>query len=228
MVKAKTKFLIGLSVFFILTLKTLSADEIEPLNFSILFQGGAGQSSGFLGSGDPAPEGGLWLGISLSDRFDGLWGIDFFTLPNQPVTIAQTPTQANYFVSSFGVQPTDDFALTVNTRWYWADKFDYIHNRFNTVPYLLIGGGMDLVVDQPPPPTNPGATPPITFFYNKSFDMLFSMNFGVGIDLPFDKEWMFYVEGLDHLIIWQGLTQIVALRAGFKVMLDAAHLDPFR
>jgi hypothetical protein len=228
MARSKSKYLFCLLAFLTLALKPLSADESEPLNFSILFQGGAGKSSGFLGSGDPAPEGGLWLGISLSDRFDGLWGLDFFTLPNQPVTVTQTPNSNNNFISSFGVQPTDDFALSVNTRWYWADKFDYVHHRFNTVPYLLLGGGMDLVVDEPPPPTNPGVTPPITFFYNKSYDMLFSINLGAGIDLPFDKQWMFYVEGLDHLIVWEGLTQIVALRAGVKVMLDAAHLDPFR
>src|SRR4029077_10263688 len=101
-----------------------------------------------------------------------------------------------------------DFALTVNTRWYWADKYDYIHHRFNSVPYLLVGGGMDLVVDQPPPPNDPNnpKPPPITFFYNKSFDMLLSINLGVGVDFPFDKNWMFYAEGIDHLIVWQGLT----------------------
>jgi hypothetical protein len=216
------------SAFLLLCLGMAKADEPEPLNFSILFQGGAGESSGFFGTGNPAPEGGLWLGIRLSDRFDGLWGMDYFTLPNLPVTINQTPSANNGFLPFFPVQPTDDFAFTVNTRWYWSDKYDYVHSRFNSVPYLLGGFGMDLVVDQPPPPTTPGTTPPTTFFYNKSFDMLLSVNLGVGVDLPFDKEWMVYVEGLDHLIVWQGLTQIVSLRLGFKVMLDAAHLDPFR
>ena len=207
----------------------LKAQETQPLNFSLLFQGGVGSCSGFLGNGNPAPQGGLWLGINLTNRFDGLWGMDYFTMPNQPVTVNQTPNQNNGFAPFFVVQPTDDVALSVNTRWYWADKYDFAHQKFNAVPYLLVGGGMDLVVDQLPPPPNPtGTPPPFVPFYNKSYDILLSFNLGAGMDFPFDKQWIFYAEGLDHLIIWQGLTQIVAIRAGIKLMVDSAHIDPFR
>lgn len=201
----------------------LRAQEKETPNFSLLFQGGAGESSGFLGSGNPAPEGGLWLGIGLSNRFDGLWGIDYYTLPNQLVNVALTPNASNSYATSMTVEPTDDVALTVNTRWYWADKYDQVHQRFNTVPYLVAGLGMDLVVDQYPRPDN-------TNFYSASFDALFSMNLGCGVDFPLGdgKQWILYMEGLDHLIAWQGLTQIYTVRAGIKVMLDTAHVDPLR
>ncbi len=218
-----------LILFFLTGIQAQRAQESQPLNFSLLFQGGVGSCSGFLGNGNPAPEGGLWLGINLSDRFDGLWGMDYFTLPNMPLTINQTPNANNGFQPFFNVQPTDDVSLTVNTRWYWSDKYDYVHGRFNSVPYLLSGFGMDLVVDQPPPPTNPaGPPPPFVPFYNKSFDILLSLNLGAGMDFPFDKQWMFYAEGLDHLIIWQGITQILVVRGGIKLMVDSAHIDPFR
>ncbi len=213
-------------LFFLLCAQATAQTE-EPLNFSILGEGCLGQVSGFLNNGsaaNPAPGGGLWFGISLGDQWDGLFGLDYYTMPNQPVTVNVAPTTANGFVSYEVVQPTDDFALTLNARWYWDKKYDRIHQRFNAVPYLLVGGGMDLVVDQYPPPVpNPG-------FYGKSFDILFSMNAGAGMDFPlFDgKQWFLYVEGMDHLIAWQGLTQVMSGRIGFKVMLDSAHADPFR
>jgi hypothetical protein len=195
---------------------------LEPPNFSILGQVGAGQVSGFLGKGTFAPGGGLWLGISLSDRFDGLWGIDYFTMPNQEVAVSLNPSKL-YPATSMNVMATDDFSFTVNTRWYWASKYDSFHGRFNTVPYLVGGFGMDMVVDQDPRLPNSN-------FYSASFDALFSLNLGMGMDFPVDggKKWFLYAEGLDHMIAWQGLTQIYSLRAGFKVMLDSEHVDPFR
>ncbi len=210
-------------LFFLLFAGQSWAQTSEPPNFSLLGQLGAGKVTGFLGNGNPAPEGGLWLGISLSDRFDGLWGIDYFTMPNQQVAVSQTANADDNYANFMDVQATDDFSFTVNIRWYWAPKYDDIHQRFNTVPYLLVGGGMDLVVDQDPAPLNSN-------FYSKSFDVLFSMNLGAGMDLPLDdgKEVFIYAEGLDHLIAWQGLTQIYSGRVGLKFMLDAAHVDPFR
>ncbi len=199
------------------------AQEIP--NFSILLQAGGSSSQGFLGNGGAAPEGGLWLGIGLSDRFDGMWGMDYYSMPSQVVTV-DLPSRSNP-VSFLMVQPSDDFALTVNTRWYTADKYDFVHQRFNTVPYLIAGFGMDLVIDQLAPISTSGP-PPTTNFYNKSYDVLFSLNLGLGMDFPLDHQWFIYTEGLDHLIAWQELTQIVSIRAGVKVMLDSAHVDPFR
>jgi hypothetical protein len=57
---------------------------------------------------------------------------------------------------------------------------------------------------------------------------LFAINLGGGVDFPIGGNWFFYGEFLDHLIFWEGLTQVFALRAGFKVMLDSEHIDPFR
>ena len=52
--------------------------EKEIPNFSILGDFGIGHCSGYLGSSSsPAPMAGLWLGIGLSNRFDGFWGMDF-------------------------------------------------------------------------------------------------------------------------------------------------------
>jgi hypothetical protein len=165
----------------------------------------------------------LWLGISLSDRFDGYWGMDYYTMPSQEVTVGLTPSKDNNFATSENVLPTDDFALSVNVRWYLYSKYDRLHQHFNTVPYLLVGGGMDLLVDQDPAPPNSN-------FYGKSFDVLFGLNVGAGLDFPLGdgKQWFLYAEGMDHLIAWAGLTQIYSARLGFKVMLDSAHVDPFR
>ncbi len=200
----------------------VAAQTTEVPNFSILGQVGMEQCTGYLGSANPAPAGGLWLGIGLNDRFDGLWGIDYFTMPNQQITVPLTPNTYNS-ATSMVIAPTDDLSFTVNTRWYWASKYDQIHKRFNTVPYLVGGFGMDMVVDEYPRPQG-------TNLFGASFDALFALNVGMGIDLPIgdDKQWFLYGEGLDHLIAWQGLTQIYSLRVGFKVMLDSAHVDPFR
>jgi hypothetical protein len=193
----------------------------EAPNFSILLAGGGGSCSGFLGSGNPAPEAGLWLGVRLSNRWEGLWGLDYYQLPSQVITLLlPSPSEP---VSTTQVMPSDDIALSVNVRWYWSDKYDEVHQRFNTVPYFIAGFGMDLVVDAYP--RTPGAE-----FYSLAYDQLFALNFGAGIDCPLGdgRQWFFYSEGMDHLIAWQGVTQILSLRAGFKVMLDSAHIDPFR
>lgn len=212
-------------LFFFLSVRLL-AQTPEPLNFSILGQVGMEQVSGFLSEGytaNPAPGGGLWFGISLGDQWDGLFGLDYFTMPNLPVTVTLVPSTDNNFTNYEIVQPTDDFALSVNVRWYWASKYDRLHQHFNAVPYLLVGGGMDLVVDQYQPLPNSN-------FYSKSFDILFGVNAGAGMDFPLGdgKQWFLYAEGLDHVIAWQGLTHILSGRVGVKVMLDSAHADPFR
>jgi hypothetical protein len=202
------------------------AQTPEPPSFSISGKVGMDQVSGFLNEGyisNPAPGAGLWLGISLGDQWDGLFGMDFYSMPNLPVTVTLTPSMDNGYATFEIVQPTDDIALSVNVRWYLDEKYDRIHQHFNTVPYLLVGGGMDLLVDQYPPIPNSN-------FYSNSFDILFGMNAGAGIDFPLGdgKQWFIFAEGLDHLIAWQGLTQIYSGRVGIKVMLDAAHVDPFR
>lgn len=227
MLRTKPALVIGIffSMLLILFSTPLQAQTEESPNFSILGQLNMGQTSGFLGNGDPAPGGGLWLGIGLDNRWDGLWGLDYYTLPSQPVTEVLVPTMANDYTSFIPLQPSDDFSLSVNTRWYWADKYDERHQRFNTVPYFVGGIGMDFVVDQ-----DESTLPPNSNFYSKSFDVLFSLNLGVGMDFPlFDaKQWFLYAEGMDHAIFWQGTTQILSGRVGFKVMLDSAHVDPFR
>jgi len=213
-----------LAAFLFTLCGSLQAQTEESPNFSILGQLGIAQVSGFLGNGSPAPGGGLWLGIGLDNRWDGLWGLDYYTMPSQEVTVVLNPTKDNPATAML-VQPSDDFSLSVNTRWYWSDKYDRIHQRFNTVPYFVGGIGMDLVVDQ-----DESTLPPNSNFYSKSFDVLFSINLGVGMDFPLfdDKQWFLYAEGMDHIIAWQGTTQILSGRVGFKVMLDSAHVDPFR
>lgn len=200
----------------------LLAQEKETPNFSLLGHLGAGTVSGFLGTGNPAPSGGLWLGIGITDRLDGLWGLDYFTMPSQEITVPLIPSSKDPATSK-NVLPTDDLSITIDLRWYLGPKFDGIHGRFNTVPYLIAGAGMDLVVDQYPPPLNSN-------FYSKSFDGLLAFNAGAGLDMPLGDggQWLLYGEALDHLIAWQGLTQVYLGRIGVKVMLDSAHVDPFR
>jgi hypothetical protein len=208
-------------LFWGLTLSPAAAQE--PPNFSLLAQGGLGDCTGFMGPGNPSPEGGLWMGVALSDRWDGLWGLDYYSLPSNIINInADLPTAAGA-VSFLTVMPSDDIAFSVNTRWYWWDKYDGAHRRFNLVPYLLAGFGIDLVADQYP--RTPG-----TSFYNVGYDILFGMNLGGGIDVPLGdgRQWFLYSEVMDHLVPWDSLTQIFSIRAGFKVMLDSAHVDPFR
>ncbi|HVZ81587.1 MAG TPA: hypothetical protein VHE12_12430 [bacterium] len=191
-------------------------------NFSLMGNVGAGAVNGFLGNGSPAPSAGLGLGIGIGENLDGLWGLDYYTMPNQEVAVPLHPSSSNPATVLY-VLPTDDVSITVNLRWYTDPKYDRIHQRFNTVPYLLLGAGMDMVVDQDPPPPNSN-------FYSKSFDALFCMRLGVGLDMPLGdaQGWFLYAEGLDHLIAWQGTTQVFIGRIGLKVMLDSEHVDPFR
>jgi hypothetical protein len=195
------------------------ADQDEMPNFGLMVHAGAGVPTGFM-PGEFGPHAGIWMGISMSDRFDGLWGLDYYTLPNIPMTI----TQSNFSgpLPSIEVQPTDDVAFSVNLRWYLSDKWDYVHHRYAAVPYLLAGIGMDAVVDQDPRLSTP--------FWDAKYDLLFGMNLGAGMDFPMDdgRSWSIYAESLDHLIYWQGLTQIFAGHVGVRFMLDSAHVDPFR
>jgi hypothetical protein len=190
-----------------------------------------GDCTGFLGSGNPAPEGGLWLGIGLSNRFDGLWGFDYYTMPNHEITMPDrnlsllpaSTSNSVTFISTLSVLPTDDFSMSVNIRWYWGDKYDNQYRHFNAVPYLVAGLGLDMVIDQDPRPPN-------TNFYSASYDELFSGNLGIGMDFPLwdRQQWFLHAEGMDHFIFWQGVTQIYSARLGVKVMLDGEHIDPFR
>jgi hypothetical protein len=191
----------------------------EGLNFSLQFHAGADLSTGFIQGYQPAPSLGFWLGVSLNNRMDGLWGIDYFTMPGEAITIHMpSPSES---VSQKLVQPSDDIVLSINVRWYLDDKWDRIHRRYNTVPYLLAGLGMDFLVDQADRPEG-------LLFYNASYDNLFGVNLGGGVNFPVSSNWIFYTELLDRMILWQGLTQVFALRAGFRVMLDSEHVDPFR
>jgi hypothetical protein len=209
-------------LFFLLIPAFLLAQPKEFPNFSLMGAFGVGDVSGFLGNGSPAPCAGLGLGIGIADNMDGLWGLDYYSMPSQEITVPLTPNKLNPATYQL-VFPTDDVAITVNLRWYTDPKYDQVHQRFNTVPYLLFGGGLDLVVDQDP-------VPPNSNFYSKSFDALFSLNLGVGVDMPLGdaQGWFLYAEGLDHLIAWQGTTQVFVGRVGLKVMLDSEHVDPFR
>ena len=188
-------------------------------NFGLMLHAGGGIPTGFI-PGEFGPHAGIWMGISMSDRFDGLWGLDYYTLPSNLMTVSQS----NYSgpLKSIQVQPTDDVAFSVNVRWYLADKWDYVHHTYNTVPYLLVGIGMDAVVDEYPRDNKP--------FWDAGYDLLFATNLGAGMDFPMDegRSWSIYAEGLDHFIYWQGLTQVLTTHIGVRFMLDSAHVDPFR
>jgi hypothetical protein len=211
------------------------ADNFEIPNFSLMFHGGGEMPNGFIQANGPAPEVGIWMGAGLSQRWDGFFAIDYFTMPNLPLTI-NGPATVVLPSSSTGttvVQPTDDVSLSINTRWYlFNDKWDYAHRRYNTSPYLLTGLGIDLVVDSdnsiPGTPTS-SITQQLPVLTN-GYDILLGMNIGAGIDCPLGNghEVSLYSEALDHLIFWQGLTQVFDGRFGIRFMLDTAHVDPFR
>jgi hypothetical protein len=176
------------------------------------------------------------MGIGLSERLDTFFAIDYYTMPNLALTISGPasfvlPNSANAGATTI-VQPTDDVSLSVNTRWYlFNDKWDYAHRRYNTSPYLLAGMGIDLLVDPPPPnPNLPTSAPQELPLLTNNYEILFGMNFGAGIDCPLGNghEISLYTEALDHLIFWQGLTQVFDGRFGIRFMLDTAHVDPFR
>jgi hypothetical protein len=216
---------------------TALADNFEIPNFSLMFHGGGEMPNGFIQANGPAPEAGIWMGTGLSQRWDGFFAIDYFTMPNLPLTIngPATVILPSSSTATTIVQPTDDVSLSINTRWYlFNDKWDYAHRRYNTSPYLLTGMGIDLLVDPPPPPPpNPNLPPPAPQEFpliTNNFEILFAMNFGAGIDFPLGNghEVSLYTEALDHMIFWQGLTQVFDGRFGIRFMLDTAHVDPFR
>jgi hypothetical protein len=214
---------------------TALADNFEIPNFSLMIHGGAEMPNGFIQASGPGAEAGIWMGVGLSERWDGFFAIDYYTMPNLPLTIngpatVVLPSSSN---PTTLVQPTDDVSLSINTRWYlFNDKWDYAHRRYNTSPYLLAGMGLDLVVDSdnsiPGEPTT-SITQQLPVLTN-GYDILFGMNFGAGIDCPLGngREVSLYTEALDHLIFWQGLTQVFDGRFGIRFMLDTAHVDPFR
>ncbi len=177
-------------------------------------------STGYISSVQPGTALGLGFSYGFSDRWDGLWSIDHYDMPDQPLYLVIQPTSSNPYPQTI-VQPTDDVAIAVNTRWYFWNKYDYIHQRFNTVPYLTGGVGLDLMVDEYQAPTG-------AFFWSNTYDILFGMNLGAGIDVSLGDSWILYGEGLDHLIFWQGFSQDFIGRIGIKVMLDSQHVDPFR
>jgi len=61
---------------------TRLAENEEMPNFSLMFHAGGNYSTGFIPSSGPGPEAGAWMGISISDRFEGLWGLDYYTMPD--------------------------------------------------------------------------------------------------------------------------------------------------
>ncbi len=203
-----------------------SAQKEEMPNFSLMFHAGGEFSTGFIPSTAPGPELGAWMGISMSDRFDGLWGLDYYTMPN--ITMIINQSNLSKALPPITIQPTDDISFSVNIRWYLANKWDYVHHRYNTVPYLLGGLSMDALIDEFFIPTIPPTPPPDLL--NRGYDLLFGMNLGVGMDFPMEngQDWSLYAEGLDHLIPWQGLTQVFDARVGVRFMLDTVHADPFR
>lgn len=195
-------------------------------NFSLLFHAGADYPTGFIQGYTTSFNGGAWMGASLSNRVDGFFGVDYYDIVNViypgfplPVTLLNGTT----------VLPTNDVSISINTRWYLYDKWDNVQKRFNVVPYLVTGLAMDLLVDVYPRDVigGPYYQQP---FYNLPVDILFGANLGVGLDFPIDhgKDVIFYGEGIDHFIFWDGLSQIFIGQAGIKFMLDTAHVDPFR
>jgi hypothetical protein len=214
------------------------ADSDEIPNFSLMFHSGGEMTTGFIPGYQPAFEGGAWMGAGLSDRWDGFFAIDYYTMPNVALTISGPASfilsNATNAAATTIVQPTDDVSLSINTRWYpFNNKWDYAHRRYNTSLYLLAGMGLDLVVDIAPSTTTSTGTTTIAQqlpVLTDGYDILFGMNFGAGIDFPIGngREVSLYTEALDHMIFWQGLTQVFDGRFGIRFMLDTAHVDPFR
>ncbi|HTA77058.1 MAG TPA: hypothetical protein VK791_07870 [bacterium] len=227
------KKLTTLSLLLLCLTAHARADNGEMPKFSLMFHTGAEEPTGFIAATGPAPELGAWMGVSVSDRWDGFFAVDYFTMPNLPVTLS-VPATIQVLPSASNsvtvVQPTDDVSLSVNMRWYpFNNKWDYVHQRYNTSFYLLGGAGADLVIDPPPPVQGTVvATQGIPLATN-GYEILLGMNFGAGMDFPVGNghEVSLYTEVLDHLIFWQNLTQVFDGRFGIRFMLDTAHADPF-
>jgi hypothetical protein len=212
---------------------SVCADNGEMPNFSLMLHTGAAMPTGFIAGNGPGLELGAWMGVGISDRWDGFFAIDYYTMPNQPLTIngPATVILPSSSTATTIVQPADDVALSINTRWYpFNDKWDYAHHRYNSSFYLLGGMGIDLLVDPPPPVPGAAAAPQEFPLITNNYEILFGMNFGAGMDFPVGNghEVSLYTEALDHLILWQGLTQVFDGRFGIRFMLDTAHADPFR
>lgn len=132
------------------------------------------------------------MGAGLSDRWDGFFAVDYYTMPNVPITIngPATVLLPSSSTATTIVQPTDDISLSINTRWYpFNNKWDYAHRRYNTSLYLLAGMGLDLVVDIAPSTTTSTGTTTIAQqlpVLTDGYDILFGMNFGAGIDFPLE------------------------------------------
>lgn len=208
------------------------ADNGEMPKFSLMFHTGAEEPTGFIAAPGPAPELGAWMGVDVSDRWDGFFAVDYFAMPNLPLTIngpvsVVLPKSSN---ATTILQPTDDVSISVNMRWYpFNNKWDYVHQRYNSSFYLLGGVGADLVID-PPPPVQGSDTPTQGIpLVTNGYEILLGMNFGAGMDFPVGngREVSLYTEALDHLIFWQNSTQVFDGRFGIRFMLDTAHADPF-
>jgi hypothetical protein len=209
------------------------ADNGEIPNFSLMFHTGVEEPTGFIAANGPAPEIGAWMGVGVSDRWDGFFAVDYFTMPNLPVTLS-VPATVMVLPSASNsvtvVQPTDDVSLSVNMRWYpFNNKWDYVHQRYNGSFYLFGGAGADLVIDPPPPVSGSDTTTQGIPLVTNGYEILLGMNFGAGMDFPIGngREMSLYTEVLDHLIFWQNLTQVFDGRLGIRFMLDTAHADPF-
>src|SRR6185369_10892090 len=137
------KALLALALLF-LSHQLLFAEEEAP-KFSLMVNLGSCYSTGFIPSSSPDLEGGIRAGLMLSKRVETLWGVDYHSMPNQQVTL-QLPSPSNP-VSFQVVQPTDDFAFSVDIRWYLSDNHNDATGTFNTTPYLVGGLGFDFLVD---------------------------------------------------------------------------------
>jgi hypothetical protein len=197
----------------------------EKPPFSLMFHTGAEEPTGYIQGSGPAPELGAWMGVDMDDHLDGFFGLDYYTMPDVFILLPPTNNNPQTFVA-----PTDDISATVNIRWYpFNEKWDYARHHYNISPYIFTGLGIDFVVDNgqpvgaiPVPPSSPA-------ILNTSYDILFATHIGGGIDFPVGdgRRWSIYTEALDHLIFWNGLTQVFDGRVGVRFMLDTAHADPF-
>lgn len=206
-------------VLTLLLLPSLLSGGERP-NFHLSGSLGGNLSNGFL-QGGPGVSGALGLGVAIDDRLEGSWGLAYHALPGMPVTLSK-PTASDPD-ATIPLRPTDDLFLSIGLKWYPWEKWDRPRGRFREAPYLLTAAGLGFVVDQ-------YVRPEGLAFYNAAYDVLFGLDLGAGMDFPLGdgRQWLLFVEGLDHLLFWQGLTHVICVRGGIKVMLDSEHLDPFR
>jgi hypothetical protein len=200
---------------------SLPGVEWEPPNFTLMGHLGSNYSTGFIPAVSPGVTGGLRLGASLSSHLDGYWVLDYHSMPGLPVTLIKpSPSNPQTLVQ---LRPTDDLSIGVRLRWTLDPKWDLVRERFREAPYLFGGASLNFLVDQFDRPEG-------LAFYNASYDLLFGMDFGLGMDFPLGdgRTWILCLEVQDHMLFWQGLTHVLSARAGIKWMLDSESLDPFR